>query len=149
MGVGKYLLTMKYAVVLVVTVGALAISGMQDRIPREPVQMMPREPIYDKADGLPGACTFSQHYDQQVTFPYDDYNGMTDSDGNWKYCWESDPEDALKSCLNWCLQNVGRGCVGVTQDDHNDSDFFFPVTTLSDTKCSNGISFWDLDCHYC
>ena len=92
-----------------------------------------------------GNGQFIEFPNQQIEYPYTSANGMTDSNGNWKYCWNSDPTKGLQECLNWCLSTPG--CAGVTQDWYNDEDFYFPVTTTSSSEilCSNGISFWELD----
>ena len=88
-------------------------------------------------------CQFVQFSNEQISMPYVGGNGMSDN-GAWKYCYGS---AGLQECQNWCNNN--SDCAGVTQDDYNDSDFWFPVTTTSwsEVRCVNGLSFWEKDCH--
>merc|ERR1719500_333070 len=133
----------KLLVAFAVFTSVLSIStaSIIKPIPRsQNMQTIVQNPLY-KPESNP--CQFIQYTNQQIGYPYLDYNGMSDEDGHWKYCWASDPNQALQDCLNWCLNN--SDCAGVTQDDYNTDDFYFPVTTTSSSqvKCSNGLSFWE------
>ena len=88
-------------------------------------------------------CRSVQFSNEQIDMPYVGGNGMSEN-GSWKYCYGS---AGLQACLNWCNNN--GDCAGVTQDDYNGSDFYFPVTTISwsQVRCVDGLSFWEKDCH--
>merc|ERR1719411_108015 len=129
---------MKYVIAMVCLV-ALANAALTPPIPKSRSER-PANPLLKSVGS---SAQFITYPNMQITYPYTGANGMTDGNGNWKYCWNSNPSQALSDCLNWCLAQ--SNCAGVTQDDYNDDDFYFPVTTTSwdQVKCVNGLSFWE------
>jgi len=87
-------------------------------------------------------CQFNQVSGYEIDWPYDNYNGMADSNGNWKYCYGD-----LAECQDWCLLEKENGCVGVTESSQN-AGFYFPLKSMpeSDKSANETASYWELSC---
>merc|ERR1712178_158359 len=85
-------------------------------------------------------CEFTQISGFEIDWPYDNYNGMADSDGNWKYCYGD-----LSECQDWCLLEKHNGCLGVTESSQNPG-FYFPVKSFDEKSENANASYWELKC---
>jgi len=68
-------------------------------------------------------CTVIEGYEMK----YLGSDGMYEN-GKWKYCRDE------KECLEWCYANQDAGCVGVTTDLTQNPDFYFPVTSVDQSR---------------
>merc|ERR1719436_135281 len=83
-------------------------------------------------------------FGNQVRNPYTWGNGMEATPGNpdtWKYCYNK------AACEDWCYarRNATPACAGVTTHSNN-PNFYFPVTTITDTEAVASASISSLDC---
>merc|ERR550525_760805 len=92
----------------------------------------PPTPKPTKSPTIPGGYDCSSTTtiaNTEIKWPYSSYNGLTGSDGSWKYCWND-----LNGCLNWCKANrYTAPCFGVTTDAQN-PNFYFPVRTVDEAQ---------------
>lgn len=80
---------------------------------------------------------------QEVRFPWPSTNGLTDSAGQWQYCW-SNPQP----CIEWCMENAFTApCAGVTSNSQN-PNFYFPVKTIDSSQrtSASGGSIVPIEC---
>merc|ERR1712127_581450 len=126
-----------------IIVSAFSFQTQASKLEPKPFFKTSQENVTNQLFASSNNCRAVEYTNEQISMPYVGGNGMTEN-GSWKYCYGS---AGLQECLNWCYSN--GDCVGVTQDDYNDSDFWFPVltTSWSQVRCVNGLSFWEKDCH--
>merc|ERR1719220_1067613 len=78
----------------------------------------------------------------QVFEPNEFSNGMIDwGTLEWKYCFIT----RVDECLEWCVENMDNGCVGLSTHEAQES-LVFPVNSIETREDVQGMTIWYYPC---